>query len=119
MAQSRTRATDKSSAGRRARNRGRAYEESVARFLGGHLVPGSGQYRSRYHKATNGDVEWNGLKIQCKRTSALKTQRKWLTQDNCDILFQAEPGQHVHNSLVVMTAKTFKQLMEGRHADTP
>jgi hypothetical protein len=115
MAESHTRATDKSSAGRRARNRGIAFERTVARYFGGERVPMSGALGGKW----KGDVIIYGLQAQCKRTKALATQRRWLEHDGSDILIQADPGERIDKALVVMTAKTFKQLMEGRHADTP
>jgi hypothetical protein len=114
MAQSNTRATNKSSAGRRARQRGIAFERTVARYFGGERVPMSGAI-----PGMKGDVIAYGLRIQCKRTKALATQRKWLEHDGSDILIQADPGERIDKALVVMTAATFKRLMEGRHADTP
>jgi hypothetical protein len=112
MAQSSTRATDKSSAGRRARNRGIAFERTVARYFGGERVPMSGAI-----PGMKGDVIAYGLRIQCKRTKALATQRRWLEHDNSDILIQADPGERIDKALVVMTAATFKKLMEAKCHD--
>jgi hypothetical protein len=110
MAESHTRATDKSSAGRRARNRGIAFERAVARYFNGERVPMSGAI-----PGMKGDVIIYGLQAQCKRTKALATQRRWLEHDGSDILIQADPGERIDKALVVMTAATFKRIMEGRH----
>lgn len=105
--------------GRRARRRGRDFERTVAKYLGGQLVPGSGAYGGggSYYGAARlkgdviikvGDIE---LQAQCKRTKALTTQRKWLDADGSDVLVQADPGERVENALVVMRAKAFIRLL--------
>lgn len=99
--------------GRKANRRGRDFERTVARYLGGERVIGSGAFGSgKDGDKLTGDVYLGLYRIQCKRTKALTTQRRWLDHDKSDILIQADPHEDINNALVVMRAKTLKAIIE-------
>jgi hypothetical protein len=102
--------TDKATKGRRARNNGIAFERRVAQYFGGERVPMSGAI-----PGMKGDVVIYGLQVQCKRTTALTTQRRWLDHDGSEILIQCNPRERVQDALVVMRASTFKRIMEAKN----
>lgn len=102
--------TDKSARGRRARARGRDFERRVAKYLNAELVPLSGALGGKF----SGDVRLGELQIQCKKVNgAMKTQRRWLDEDNSDVLIQSNFREKIEDSLVVMRLSTFKKIIEG------
>ncbi len=96
----------KSKAGRKARQRGLAFERKTAKFLGGQVVMGSGAL-----DGLPGDVKVGPLLIQCKETPALKTQKRWLVEGRSDIVFQGEPGGQMDEALAVTTATVLRWLL--------
>ncbi len=104
--------------GRLARRRGRDFERRVAEYLGGSVVPGSGAYGAGSTLADlQGDVRVGDWQVQCKHTTALATQRRWLDADGSDILVQADPSEQVGDALAVMRLSVLRQLL-GRGSDT-
>lgn len=95
--------------GRNARRRGLKFEQTVARYLGGFWVPMSGMLGGRLM----GDVLLGPFRLQSKKTTALKTIRKWLDHDKSDILVQGDPDENVADAVVAMRASTFLAIRDG------
>ncbi len=102
------RKSDKAKVGRRARRRGRDFERRACAYLGGVHDPFSGAMRAN---AADGEVYALGVRllVECKKTSALRVQRRWL--EGADLLVQSDPGESVDKALVVMRADLARDLL--------